>query len=113
MPKKSTVSGRPKDRIAALKEQIDKLDFLCSGTLVKRRKTCGKPSCACAKDPNARHGPYYEWGYMKAGKQVHRMISSDQAALLRRAIANYRRVRRLLRRWEAETVRLMDADRVS
>jgi hypothetical protein len=25
------------------------------GSIVERLRTCGKPSCACAKDPNARH----------------------------------------------------------
>ncbi|MGH9339883.1 MAG: DUF6788 family protein [Acidobacteriota bacterium] len=99
------------DRIARIQEQIGKLDYLCSGTLVKRTKVCGKANCRCLRDPQARHGPYYEWGYMSEGKQVHRMVSSEQAALLRKALANYRTVRRLLRRWEIETVRLMDAEK--
>lgn len=95
------------ERIARIHQTIQQLDLLCSGTLVKRTKICGKPGCRCAQDPAARHGPYYEWGYMKDGRQVHRMIPSEQATLLRRAITNYRKARRLLRRWEAESVRLM------
>ncbi len=47
---------------------------------------------------------------MKDGKLVHRMVSPQQAALLRPAIANYRRVVRLLRAWEAETERIIDAE---
>jgi hypothetical protein len=47
---------------------------------------------------------------MKGGKLVHRMVSPRQAALLRRAIANYRRVVRLLRAWETETERIIDAE---
>jgi hypothetical protein len=47
---------------------------------------------------------------MKGGKLVHRMVSPPQAALLRRAIANYRRVVRLLRIWETETERIIDAE---
>jgi len=88
-----------------LRDRIQRYDYLCSGTLVKRTKLCGKPSCRCAKDPSARHGPYYEWGFMQDGRQVHRMVTPKQGALLRRAIANYRAVRRILRDWEAQTAR--------
>ena len=105
------VRSRALDRIARIQQQIGQLDYLCSGTLVKRKKVCGKVNCRCFRDPRARHGPYYEWGYMSEGKQVHRMISPQQVALLRKALANYRTVRRLLRRWETETVRLMEAEK--
>ena len=47
---------------------------------------------------------------MKAGKLVHRYVSPEQAGVLRQAIANYRKVKKLLRAWEAETERLIDAE---
>lgn len=47
---------------------------------------------------------------MKGGRLVHRMVSPAQAALLREAIANYRMLRRLLRAWENETVKLIETD---
>jgi hypothetical protein len=72
------------DRIARLRERIARIDRLCSGTLLRRTKRCGKSGCRCAEDPAARHGPY--------------------------AIGNYRTVRRLLRAWENETVKLIDAE---
>jgi hypothetical protein len=84
------------------------MDYVCSGTLLERMKTCGQPACRCAQDPAARHGPYHEWGHMKGGKLVHRLVSAEQANLLRRAIANYRRLRKLLRSWENESERLID-----
>ena len=68
-----------------------------------------QPSCVCAQDPAARHGPY-EWGHMSAGKLVHRTVSPQQAAILRLAIANYRKVKKLLRSWKADTERLLDAE---
>ena len=86
------------------------MERLCSGTLLRRTKVCGKPQCRCAQDRQARHGPYYEWGRMKGGRLVHRMVSPAQSALLRAAIANYRTLRRLLRAWENETVTLIEAD---
>jgi hypothetical protein len=59
--------------------------------------------------PAARHGPYYEWGRMRAGKLVHRYVTEQQAQLLRQAIDNYREVKALLRKWEENTERLIDA----
>jgi hypothetical protein len=47
---------------------------------------------------------------MKAGKLVHRTVSPRQATLLRAAIANYRKARKLMRAWEEETERLIDAE---
>ena len=98
------------ERIAHIRERIQTIDRLCSGSLLRRTKVCGKPGCRCAEDPTARHGPYYEWGRMKGGRLVHRMVSPAQAARLREAIANYRRLRRLLRAWEDETVKLIEAE---
>jgi hypothetical protein len=97
-----------RERIAEIRQELAAIDLLCSGTLLKRMKTCGSPACRCATDPAARHGPYYEWGHMRAGKLVHRLVSAEQAELLRRAITNYRRLKKLLRHWEAETERLID-----
>ena len=99
------------ERMARIRERLAELDIVCSGTLLKRMKTCGKPGCRCAHDPAARHGPYYEWGHMKGGKLVHRLVSPEQAELLRLAIANYRKLQKLLRAWEIETERLIDSDR--
>ena len=95
------------ERIARIKEKIRAIDNVCSGTLLKRMKLCGKPGCRCAKDPRARHGPYYEWGRMKKGKLVHQMVSPEQAEILGNAIANYRKILRLLRNWETETARAL------
>ncbi len=102
-------TARARARIAQIREELSAIELLCSGTLLKRMKTCGSPSCRCAQDPSARHGPYYEWGHMQAGKLVHRVVSAEQAEVLRQAIANYRRLRKLLRGWETETERLIDA----
>jgi hypothetical protein len=57
---------------------------------------------------DARHGPYYEWSYLKAGKLRHRTLSPKQAELMRLAIANHRKVKKLLRAWEVQTLRLID-----
>ena len=47
---------------------------------------------------------------MKEGSLVHRMLLPEQATILPLAIANYRKVRKLMRAWENETERLIDAE---
>ena len=102
-----------RERIARIRESVGSIDYLCSGTLAKRMKLCGKPGCRCAQDPAARHGPYYEWGHMHDGKLVHRTVSPQQAVVLRLAIVNYRKVKKLLRAWEVETERLIESEDLS
>ena len=96
------------ERIERIHQSINDIEHLSSGTLLKRMKRCGNPRCACAKDPDARHGPYYEWSYMKDGRLRHRTLSPEQAKLMRRAIANHRKVKRLLQLWETYTRRLIE-----
>jgi hypothetical protein len=101
---------RVRKRIADIRAKIATFDYLCTGSLIRRMKLCGNPKCACATDPAARHGPYYEWGHMKGGRLVSRMVSAQQAELFRQAIANYRAVKALIREWEAETEDLIDLE---
>ena len=112
MPQRSPrqLARQARSRIERIRDVLSRVEYLCSGTLLERMKVCGKPSCRCAQDPTARHGPYYEWGHMKAGKLVHRQVSAEQAERLRQAIENYRQVQQLLRDWEEETERLIDAE---
>jgi hypothetical protein len=99
---------RIQEKIAAIHRALSQMQYLSSGTLLKRTKVCGNPRCHCATDPAARHGPYYEWSHLKAGKLRHRTLSPEQAGLMRLAIANHRKVKKLLRAWEVQTQRLID-----
>ena len=87
---------------------ISGMEYLSSGTLLKRMKVCGNARCHCANDPAARHGPYYEWSYLKGGKLRHRTLTPKQADIMRLAIANQRKAKKLLRAWEAQTLHLIE-----
>ena len=104
------IAKNARERIVAIREQLSQIEYLCSGTLLERTKMCGRPTCACATDPAARHGPYIEWGHMRGGKLVHRQVSPTQAQALRLAIDNNRKLKKLLRQWEEQTERLIDAE---
>jgi hypothetical protein len=109
IPSKRAVQ-RARERIQSIRASVTRFELLCSGTLSERMMKCGKPTCRCANDPAGRHGPYYEWARMRAGKPTHRYVSQQQAQVLRQAIDNYRLVKKLLREWEENTERLIDAE---
>jgi hypothetical protein len=112
MPKRTPqdIAAAARARITKIREELTAIDSLCSGTLLKRMKSCGSPNCRCSTDAEARHGPYYEWGHMHAGKLMHRRVSQAQAQALGVAITNYRKAKKLLRAWEVETDRLINAE---
>jgi len=108
-PNPQRLTAQAHERIRQIHQAVAELETLCTGTLFKSLMKCGKPTCRCHQDPAARHGPYYQWGHMKAGKLVRRYVSPAQAVLLRQAITNYRTLKKLIRAWEAQTERLIDA----
>lgn len=99
---------KSREKIAEIQRTLSGMEYLSSGTLLKRMKVCGNPRCHCASNPAARHGPYFEWSYLKAGKLHHRTLTPEQAEIMRRAIANQRKAKKLLRVWEAQTLHLIE-----
>lgn len=57
------------------------------GSLSERTVKCSKAGCACAKDPNARHGPYFSLTRAVEGKTHSRFLTPEQAAIARQQIA--------------------------
>lgn len=98
-PDRARLRARTRD----LRRRLAALDYLASGTITTRTKVCGKPNCRCATDPDARHGPYYEWGRMIGKKLVHTNIPAERVELMRRAIDNHRQAKELLHEWERLT----------
>jgi hypothetical protein len=83
---------RDRERFTALKAQLAELDFFVRGSLVHLRVRCGKRSCACATDPDARHGPYVRWTRKVAGRTVSTPLRSDEVPLFEQWLANSRRL---------------------
>ena len=106
-PAEKKDSSAARRRIEQIRSQIDSIDLVCSGTLLKRTKTCGKPNCRCATNPEARHGPYHEWSWREGGRLVHKIVSPEQAQRLKRSIENYRKIQALLARWERESAAII------
>jgi len=100
-------------RVAVLKKQLGRLDYVCSGNLRLRHSVCGTKNCLCKGEKPKPHGPYYYWSRLIGGKVVQRILSPEQAKLVAKGIANYRKARQLLRRWEADTTRLIEAKKAA
>jgi hypothetical protein len=108
LPVANAKSTKSREKIAEIQRTLSAMEYLSSGTLLKRMKVCGNPRCHCASDPAARHGPYFEWSYLKGGKLHHRTLTPEQAEIMRLAIANQRKAKKLLRAWEAQTLHLIE-----
>jgi hypothetical protein len=63
------------------------------GSLSARTIKCGKAGCACARDPSARHGPYYSLTHALEGKTHSRFLPAEQAALVQQQIESGRKFR--------------------
>ncbi|MBV6430595.1 MAG: hypothetical protein IANPNBLG_00710 [Bryobacteraceae bacterium] len=56
------------------------------GSVGERFMKCSKPNCACATDPDARHGPRYSLTSTVRGKTQSRYLSAEQAEVAREQI---------------------------
>src|ERR1035438_6492013 len=63
------------------------------GSISERRMKCGKPSCPCQRDPNARHGPYFSLTAAVGGRTRTRYVAPQQVAAIQRQIAAGRQFR--------------------
>jgi hypothetical protein len=99
-PEQTTQPDRHARRFQELKSGLDQLEYFCKGTVLKRMMNCGKVQCACASDPDKRHGPYFELTYKTNGKTVNVKLSPETAPLYRAASLQYRKLKTLLSRLE-------------
>jgi hypothetical protein len=87
-------------RFLELKEELQRLELFCKGTVLARRMKCGQPACPCHTDPSKRHGPYWEWTYKAAAKTVNVRLTPAAGPLYKAASQQYRRLKSLLNRLE-------------
>ena len=77
---------RLREQLRALSEQP-----LMRGSVVERLRRCGRSNCACARDPDARHGGTFLTVHLQGKTQaVH--VRPDDAAAIRAAVAAYQRL---------------------
>jgi hypothetical protein len=54
---------------------------MVQGGLSATTRRCGKPTCACAQNPAARHGPHLYLTYQDDGASRSLYVPPDQAAV--------------------------------
>jgi hypothetical protein len=64
------------------------------GSLSERRMKCNKPGCPCVDNPDARHGPYFSLTRAVEGRTRSRLLTTDQARLVREQVEAGKRFRR-------------------
>jgi hypothetical protein len=80
-------------RVRQLATQLADPQPMRRGSLSERTIKCGKPGCACAQDPKARHGPYHSLTHAVGGKTRSRFLTAKQAELVQQQIATGRKFR--------------------
>jgi hypothetical protein len=96
------VSSETPPRVRQLVTELSQPQPMRRGSVSERSIKCGKPGCACSKDPEARHGPYYSLTQAVAGKTHSRFLTAEQAAVARQQIAAGRDFRQQVDTyWEA------------
>jgi hypothetical protein len=72
------------------------------GSLSERYVKCHKPGCACAEQPEARHGPYYSISRVVNGRTQSRWLTVEQAGLARQQVQAAHQYRRQVEAyWQA------------
>lgn len=80
------------------------------GSLGERYIKCGKPGCACAEDPERRHGPYPSLTRTVKGKTRSRFLSLEAAEVVARQIEDGRQFRHRIEEYWEECERLADEE---
>lgn len=86
-------------KIEALKRQIVALGDLRPGSLSQQYNVCGTPNCRCKASPPQKHGPRYELSYTRKGRSGTRLVKRYELSEVKKALANYTRLKDLLDRW--------------
>ncbi len=98
--RKTTRSSLLDVRFRETQNELLQIDYFLKGTVSKRMMKCGRPQCACHRDPAKRHGPYFEWTYKAQGKTVNVKLSPKGAPLYQAATRQHRKLKLLLARLE-------------
>ena len=78
-----------------VKARLAEVGFICEGSLAELYTSCGNPNCRC-RNPDHRHGPYWQLTWKEAGKTVTRRLSAEDATLYREWITNRRHLEAVL-----------------
>jgi len=91
-----------------LKRQLAAIGDMRQGSLAKRYRRCGKPTCHCAREGAEGHGPSWSLTRAVEGKTVTRIIPAEAVERTRDQMAEFQRFRQLTRELIEVNERLCD-----
>lgn len=97
---------RCQKKFEQIKSEIDELGFVVQGSVTERWMSCGKPACRCNEDPEARHGPYYQWSWKSGGRTSSVNLTREQAVLCKQWVNNNRRLNNIIKRLRKLSLRV-------
>lgn len=110
--KASLVQLSPQQRAdaARIATELGSTGLVLPGSLSERRLTCTHPGCHCHGSPPQLHGPYWYLTRKVAGKTVTKMLRPEQVEEYKVLIENGRRLRHLVREFEALGLSILEDD---
>ena len=99
------------ERRGQLLRELADIGDLRQGSLRTQYRKCGKPTCHCAAEGARGHGPYWllTWLDRETGKTRGRTVPADAVEETRAEIAEFRRLRALVRELVEISGRICDA----
>ena len=98
-------------RFFELRQELGKIGMFCTGSVMTVSQKCGRPDCACVRDPAALHGPYNRWTLKVAMKTVTRGLTAIQAELCKECILNYRKLEEILEEMKNQAALYIESQR--
>jgi len=89
-------------------DQISKLDYILTGTILKKFSMCGKENCICKKDKKNWHGPYYIWTRKESGKTITKSLTSTQVKFCLEAISNRKKLNKIIDQWMGRSLETLN-----
>jgi hypothetical protein len=80
-------TGEMPEGVKRVAEDLSRARPMRRGSLSERWMKCGHGTCACHRDPSARHGPYLSLSRVVEGRTRSRYVGSEQGNLVREQLA--------------------------
>jgi hypothetical protein len=68
-----------------LESQLMRPRSMRIGSVVKQYMFCGKATCACHRDPQKKHGPYYYLSYKEGGRSRYTYLGKAEGPAVEQA----------------------------
>ena len=89
---------------------LGKIDYALPGSVEVRRTRCGKSTCRCQSDPEARHGPYIVWTRKVKARTVTKVLSEEELRDYQQWLHNSRKLRELVDELHRLSLQIVERD---